>query len=181
MLTVVDSILFPGIFFFSLSKLKKLHHTVKILLASVCMSLLGDILGVAYWNIVVSGDTLTRNKNGGDEDKEIKWPENINVAALFFDLLAHVLFLLLLILLAKGWTITRRKISAMGRVKLSMYTTIYMCVYISALGWSLYGYDPALVTFVNESPPGIMVQVIRVVSAFWFLYASWTTFRSNPQ
>jgi hypothetical protein len=164
-----------------LSKLKKLHHTVKILLSSVLMSFLGHILGLSYWNIIVSGENLSRDKIGMNQAIIIQWPDTINIAASFFDLIAHVLLLLLLILIAKGWTITRRKISGMGRVRLATYTTIYTSVNVSAMGWSIWGFDPALVTFLHESPPGIMVQIARIVSAFWFLYACWTTIRSNPQ
>ena len=58
---------------------------------------------------------------------------------------------------------------------------MYICIYVSALGWSIWGYDPALVTFLYSSPPGVLVQLTRIASAIWFLYASWTTFRSNPQ
>jgi hypothetical protein len=101
-----------------LSKLKKLHHTLKILLASVFMSFLGHILGVSYWNIVEAGTIINRDQKGNQQVHAIQWPDTIRVAASLFDLIGHVLLLLLLILIAKGWTITRRKISAMGRVSI---------------------------------------------------------------
>ena len=69
----------------------------------------------------------------------------------------------------------------MGRVRLSIYATIYGCVYLSALGWSIWGFDPALVTFLYESPPGALIQTMRFFSSLWFAYACWTTVRSNPQ
>jgi len=39
-------------------------------------------------------------------------------------------FLLLLIMLAKGWTICCRKISARGRVKIAIFGTLYACVWV---------------------------------------------------
>ena len=84
-----------------LSKLKKLHHTLKILLASVFMSFLGHILGVSYWNIVEAGTIINRDQKGNQQVHAIQWPDTIRVAASLFDLMGHVLLLLLLILIAK--------------------------------------------------------------------------------
>ena len=39
---------------------------------------------------------------------------------------AEILIALLLILIAKGWTIVRKKISAQGRVKIAAFITMYI-------------------------------------------------------
>ena len=182
-MTILYSVLILVVFshVHTLSKRKKLHHTVKLLMFSVFISLLGHVLGLSYWNQIEKGEVMTRNYQGANQEAIVAWPETIKVAATFCDLLSHVMTLVLLILIAKGWTITRRKISAMGRVRLSIYATIYGCVYLSALGWSIWGFDPALVTFLYESPPGALIQTMRFFSSLWFAYACWTTVRSNPQ
>ena len=41
--------------------------------------------------------------------------------------------MLLLYLLAKGWTVVRRKISPNGRVKIAIVFTIYFCISIVTL------------------------------------------------
>ncbi|KXJ04430.1 Transmembrane protein 145, partial [Exaiptasia diaphana] len=49
----------------------------------------------------------------------------VQVVARVFHYVAHIVFLLLLILLAKGWTVTRGRISSSGQVKLSAFCTLY--------------------------------------------------------
>lgn len=83
-------------------------------------------------------------------------------------------------LLAKGWTIVRAKISAMGRVRISVYMTIYSCTLITAYSWSEWGFDPALIIYKYESPPGEIYVWIRLFSVVWFLYACSTTLRNYP-
>jgi hypothetical protein len=43
--------------------------------------------------------------------------------------------LLLVVLIAKGWTICCRKLSASGRVKIGVYTTLYLFLYLASLFW----------------------------------------------
>jgi len=182
-MSIIYGVLFCIVFLFvgRLSRLKKLHHTAKILLFSVFVSLLGHIFGAAHWDFLNKGQVRDVNIVGVlplmEQNQQHQWARNV---ALFLDLLSHITTVILLILIAKGWTITRRKISAMGRVRLSIYATLYASLYIYALLWWI-NEDPALVTFMYESPPGRLIQSIRFISSFWFLYACWTTFRSNPQ
>ncbi len=64
---------------------------------------------------------------------------------------------------------------------LCSYFTIYVCVFVAVTSWSIWGFDPALVSFEFESPPGIMLSWMRVGSAVWFSYACWTTIRKYPE
>jgi len=93
----------------------------------------------------------------------------------YIKLATDALFTLLLLLLAKGWTIVRRKISPDGRVKLAMFVTVQTCLSIFAVTWSQYSYDIAEVTYFYESAPGVMLCVLRVAGALWFLRAAQTT------
>jgi hypothetical protein len=67
----------------------------------------------------------------------------------FFKVLGELCFhastamlILLGMLLAKGWTIVRRKISARGRVRIAVYMTIYVCVALIAVVWNESGNEP---------------------------------------
>ena len=61
------------------------------------------------------------------------------------------------------------------------YFTIYICVYIAVTCWSIWGFDPALVSFEFESPPGVLLRWTRAFAAVWFMYACWTTIRKYPE
>ena len=52
--------------------------------------------------------------------------ENLNIAAGIFSALAETVMVLLLISLAKGWTVVRRKISIAGRIKMALFATLYL-------------------------------------------------------
>ena len=49
--------------------------------------------------------------------------------------------LLLLILLAKGLTLVRRKISGLGRIKIACFMSLYLGASVILEGWKIYGYD----------------------------------------
>jgi hypothetical protein len=47
------------------------------------------------------------------------------------------MLLLMIILVAKGWSICCRKLSATGRVKIAIYTTTYIIMWSALLFWYL--------------------------------------------
>jgi hypothetical protein len=67
---------------------------------------------------------------------------------------SETVFLLLLIMLAKGWTICCRKISARGRVKIAIFGTVYACVWMSVVVWYYFYADPASTLHIYQSPAG---------------------------
>eukprot|EP00949_MAST-11_sp_MAST-11-sp1_P004709 g4709.t1 len=145
----------------ALIRRRKFHHVCKILVVSICLhyiSLFCDVGG--YGQFGVTGD----------------WnPRAIHVA-LFLRCFSETLFILAILLVAKGWTIVRRKISAGGRVKISSFITLYLCVAIMGVAWYVY-YDQDEAKIVSRylSPPGTLQVLLRVGAFLWFSYAQCTT------
>jgi len=80
-----------------------------------------------------------------------------------------------LTLLAKGWTIVRRKISGSGRVKVAIYITFFLQASISLQIWRFYGFNPATEMYFYTTTPGIVMIFLRVYATMWFWYACYTT------
>ena len=57
------------------------------------------------------------------------------VAGRAFESLSIIVFLLMLILMGKGYTITRGKLSAISTVKVTIFFTIYTIVYVVVFIW----------------------------------------------
>ena len=92
--------------------------------------------------------------------------------------MSEVLLVLLLILLAKGWTIVRRKITASGRTKIGVYITLYICVYLASIIWSILTINAPSVNYFFSSPPGIMLLVLRLYGWLWFTYSVYTSIKT---
>jgi hypothetical protein len=152
-----------------LKRKRQLHHTVKIFFSSICFQTISLYIKLGYWENVKLG-TDPQNNNLLVQTKR---------AYECFDLFANFSMMLVVVLLAKGWTVVRRKISAMGRVRFAVYMTTYMFLAISAMayGWSL---EPGLVEYKYDTFAGELYVGARAVAAIWFTYAVFTTIRNYP-
>uniref|UniRef100_A0A1I7Z367 GpcrRhopsn4 domain-containing protein n=1 Tax=Steinernema glaseri TaxID=37863 RepID=A0A1I7Z367_9BILA len=83
--------------------------------------------------------------------------------------MAVMFFLLLLLLLSKGFTITRGRLSLFGITKLSLFVFFYAVISSSMLIWQERIFDPALVTYVSECLPAYIIAIMRIVAWLWFL------------
>ena len=124
----------------SLVSRRKYHKTVQILGAVVFMHWLSLLFSLIHYSAYMEdGEGII----------------SIWRASRYIDILCETTFIALLILLAKGWTIVRRKISPLGRIKIAIFSTIYACV--GSLAFIIHGwmtYDVATVTYFYESEPG---------------------------
>eukprot|EP00936_MAST-01D_sp_MAST-1D-sp1_P001001 g1001.t1 len=86
-------------------------------------------------------------------------------------------FLLLLILLAKGWALVRSELSSRGKLRITVYMSCYCATYWLSVAWreSLPPFD---VVTVYDTTPGALVVALRWTGLAWFLYAAWTTYRN---
>eukprot|EP01116_Phalansterium_solitarium_P011476 TRINITY_DN27167_c0_g1_i1.p1 TRINITY_DN27167_c0_g1~~TRINITY_DN27167_c0_g1_i1.p1 ORF type:complete len:420 (-),score=67.38 TRINITY_DN27167_c0_g1_i1:290-1549(-) len=85
------------------------------------------------------------------------------------DLLAQCAFLFLLLLIAKGWAITRHHITdkKVLIVGASLFLLAYLAMYIlDEVAW-----DPAGSVYMYDSIPGIIVVCLRVLAMLWFLWS----------
>ena len=141
---------------------KKLHVTVKVLLYSVLCQFCG--LFFLLVNLGYFSDTGI-NRRG------------LQIFSYGFFALADTMMVILLVLLAKGWTIVRRKISVPGRVKLGVFGTIYFTSTLFVVAWRFKEIRDDEVLYFYQSPPGVMFWVVRVLAVVWFNYAAVTTRR----
>ena len=84
----------------------------------------------------------------------------------------------MLYLLAKGWTVVRRKISANGRVKIAIVFTTYFCISIVTLiiyeTKSMHEKEKEIV-YLYDSTSGYTLMILRAFIMFWFSQTLITT------
>ena len=74
---------------------------------------------------------------------------------------ADILLVSLLVLLAKGWTLVRRKLSANGRVRVTVYATVLLWATVALGSQRLHAWDRSRYADVGESPPGYALVALR--------------------
>uniref|UniRef100_A0A7E4UQ99 GpcrRhopsn4 domain-containing protein n=1 Tax=Panagrellus redivivus TaxID=6233 RepID=A0A7E4UQ99_PANRE len=104
----------------------------------------------------------------------------LNPVAMIFRHVSNVLFLLLLLLIGKGYTITRAKISSEGTIKLIVFMTFFIIFEISTLVWEIAAFDPAKVHYISESAPSYFLAASRTVAWLWFLRSCAITVKMYP-
>ncbi|XP_060599428.1 transmembrane protein 145-like isoform X1 [Ruditapes philippinarum] len=102
-------------------------------------------------------------------------------AARAFESISIMIFLLMLILIGKGYTITRGKLSMASTVKISVFMTLYAIVYVIIFVWEAIIFDPGLVLYLYESPPGYALIAMRIIGFVWFCYAIFFTLKHYPE
>ncbi|XP_055627120.1 transmembrane protein 145-like [Toxorhynchites rutilus septentrionalis] len=95
----------------------------------------------------------------------------------FFTSASEITFLLLLLLMAKGYTITRARLKTCATVKITVFTNLYVIVYISLYLYQLEAFDPGEVLNLYESPAGFGLAGLRCVSWCFFIYSCAATIR----
>jgi len=147
----------------ALSSQHKFHHTVRIFAMSVFLQ----------WIALVWALSVT------DKFADNGWRRGHLILGYqyVFDI-AEILLVLLCILLAKGWTIVRRKISASGRVKITLFITAYAMTDFIALAVGDQQNSSAKISYLYYSYAGTVLLVMRFALFIWFMHASYTTHRN---
>jgi len=83
------------------------------------------------------------------------------------DIAFQLLFMLFLILLAKGWAISKPAIT--DKIPLLVLMSIFFILYLSMFIWG-YVVPNYTVLYIYESAPGIIILVVRVLTLIWFLW-----------
>ena len=146
----------------ALEKRDMVHHTVKFLQRSVmCSSLsaLFYLLHFAVFNVDGQGSAALYS---------------LGVA---FHSVADLLFLLLIVVVGKGWTIVRRKISAQGRMKIAALMTLYGSTLFATQIWYDLVYTDEFAVNREDSVPGFMVLGTRGLLLLYFWYAVYVSVR----
>ncbi|RXN30427.1 transmembrane protein 145-like [Labeo rohita] len=94
---------------------------------------------------------------------------------------SFLIFLLMLILLGKGFTVTRARISHSGSVKLSIYMTVYTITYIILFIYEAEFFDPGEVLYAYDSPAGYGLMGLQLLAYVWFCYAVLVSLKHYPE
>ena len=130
----------------------KYHHTVKLVITSVTLEF-------TSWTCALIGSVFYASS--GEEAPVWSYLDLAFQGFVSIFLLAEVM------LVAKGWTIVRRKISAMGRVRLGAYLTAYFVAYWACLVYYVYGVDYATSLFIYDTGAGYAIAAMRAVCFLW--------------
>lgn len=102
------------------------------------------------------------------------------VGALFMSA-SEISFLLLLLLMAKGYTISRARLSSCSIVKLTMFINSYIVSYIVLFIYQATEFDPGEVLNLYESPAGFGLSLLRCIAWCAFMISTATTIRKYPE
>lgn len=103
---------------------------------------------------------------------------NTTVGALFMSA-SEITFLLLLLLMAKGYTISRARLSSCSIVKLTMFINTYIVSYIILFIYQATAFDPAEVLNLYESPAGFGLSLMRCIAWCAFMVSIVYLLESN--
>lgn len=123
-----------------------------------------------------------------------------------FETASILTFLLMLILMGKGYTITRGRLSTIGSVKIAIFMTLFVITYAvlfiyeaNVSSWRqstdlrvvkytnffffflMQFFDPGEVLYIYESPAGYGLVAMRLLGWVWFCYAIFFTLKHYPE
>ncbi|KAM3956245.1 transmembrane protein 145 [Aphomia sociella] len=143
-----------------------LHSTYKLFLVSIVAQHVGVVLqSLAYIRYAANGVGSV----------------NARVVGQFFCGISETTFLLLLILMAKGYTITRGRLKVGFTVKLTIFMCCYIVTYIILFIYQAKAFDPGEVLYLYESPAGYGLIVLRIFAWCVFAYSTFFTVRKYPE
>ncbi|RUS71273.1 hypothetical protein EGW08_020965, partial [Elysia chlorotica] len=85
---------------------------------------------------------------------------------------SNVIFILMLVLLAKGYTIVRGRLTNKAMVKITLFICLYLITSVALFIWEGSFFDPGLVLYYYESPPGYCMVAIILLGWLWFTKAA---------
>lgn len=103
--------------------------------------------------------------------------EELRVSGEIFDILSRTSFMLILLLLAKGWAVTRLEISSGSWIVLIIIWISYLTLNLVLYVWNMTEID--VISDIDEFQtwPGFLVLISRSCIMLWFLYELRTTMK----
>lgn len=142
---------------------RKLHFSARMLCDSVLIEWCSHLLSLQfYWQFAVRGSA----------------PSMLLASSRALRSLVDLELVLLFVILAKGWTVVRRKLEASSRIKLAICGSTYGIVSLVAQAWSIIAYHPAKISFTYDGYPSVFLAVVRLAATVWFWYSVRTTLRT---
>uniref|UniRef100_A0AC35FBQ3 GPR180/TMEM145 transmembrane domain-containing protein n=1 Tax=Panagrolaimus sp. PS1159 TaxID=55785 RepID=A0AC35FBQ3_9BILA len=153
------------VFTYMLKSRNMLHTTYKIFLYSMAF----EFAALSLWWLHY--DRFADDGSG--------FP-SLKMCALFFRQMATITFIFLLLLMGKGYTITRARLSSRGTIRLFLFMVGFIMLEIATVIWEVTLFDPAQVTYISESFPSYFVLLLRLIAWSWFIRASAITVHKYP-
>ncbi|KAL7835710.1 hypothetical protein SRHO_G00280570 [Serrasalmus rhombeus] len=153
-------------FAYNLKGRQLLHTTYKMFMTAAGVEVLSLLFFCIYWGL------YARDGVGNGSLKIL--------GKLLFSV-SFLVFLLMLILLGKGFTVTRARISHSGSVKLSIYMTVYTITYIILFIYEAEFFDPGEVLYAYDSPAGYGLMGLQLLAYVWFCYAVLVSLKHYPE
>ncbi|XP_016141725.1 transmembrane protein 145-like [Sinocyclocheilus grahami] len=153
-------------FAYNLKGRQLLHTTYKMFMTAAGVEVLSLLFFCIYWGL------YARDGFGNGSLKIL--------GKLLFSV-SFLIFLLMLILLGKGFTVTRARISHSGSVKLSIYMTVYTITYIILFIYEAEFFDPGEVLYAYDSPAGYGLMGLQLLAYVWFCYAVLVSLKHYPE
>jgi len=143
-----------------------LHTTFKLFWASVLLQTFGvSLLVLCYISYGMNGYGMPQTKLLGR----------------VLESASEIVFLLLILLLAKGYTVTRARLRTVSSIKLTVFICLYVIAYLSCFICEQLFFDPGKVLYLYESIFGYCLVILRVVGWIIFLYATCFTLKHYPE
>jgi len=130
-----------------------LHPVVKLLSATIFTYFLSIFCFFVHWMAFKNNGIGSSFMLGAGE---------------FLDFVAQTLFILLLLLIAKGWAISTTEVSE--KKILTGFIFVFAVLYLSLFIYAWKGLDPASTLYIYETAPGIVLLVIRALTLIYFIF-----------
>ncbi|XP_071823161.1 uncharacterized protein [Apostichopus japonicus] len=144
---------------------KMLHATYKIWIFSLCLHFTGCVIMTKAW--------YSFSLDGYERKKQVTIGHTFTSAG-------SIVFAILMIVISKGYTITRLTIRRVGKVKIfafaSWFSFCYMILYI-ILGQS----DPRDIKNIYDTPAALGIVCMRIGATIWCLYGAVFTLKDFPK
>nr|CAD7430494.1 unnamed protein product [Timema monikensis] len=106
---------------------------------------------------------------------------DINVKSRMLESSSETLYLLLLLLLAKGFTVTRGRLRLASSVKLTIFMCVYVVTYTTLFIYEQAFFDQGKVLYLYESPAGYGLMFLRLIAWGMFVYSIVFTLKHYPE
>nr|CAD7569011.1 unnamed protein product [Timema californicum] len=142
------------------------HTTYKLFVASVALQETGTILlSISYLKYASDGMGFPR----------------IHTFGRMLESSSETVYLLLLLLLAKGFTVTRGRLRLASSVKLTIFMCVYVVTYSTLFIYEQSFFDPGKVLYLYESPAGYGLMFLRLIAWGMFVYSIVFTLKHYPE
>ena len=98
-----------------------------------------------------------------------------------FEAVSNLVFILLMLLLSKGYTVTRAKLKKKIIIKFSTFLVFSALLYAAIIYHEQFAFDPGEVLYIYESFAGYLIVSLRLLAWSWFSYAIIFTLLHYPQ